>query len=513
MKSRFRPKNWLMLAALLCWLGMAGKVSAYTRADQFPGLSGYTTESFITARYSMAYHARLGQMILLVHDILDRYAEGTPSHLYFWRDGQWLPLPGVPPTAGGLSVMVYDSRRGVMVFWQGRAVVGTDASGVRRIRVGWTWEWDGTNWRLASDQATTWDLWPDNQWRQSAVQLPYGGDMEDLRSSPGPDSDPYYGIFNQAVAFDARRGRVVMLGGIASLRNRIKGYIYEWDGATWRIASPQICRESSSGCEPFELSSSPFAVQAAAMAFHPPSGRIIIHGGLGQPAFYFFTNRSTSISLRTYTYDGERVDDPVQSGPFDVGLRRAGHAMVWDEFAGRLVMFGGQTYNVNFDPSPDRGQDCWNAPAPRCDWWDGTKWVQWSLPVDVNLAAYAKYLHAAAYDPKRHEIVVFGGLYNYRFERNPLQDWYDCLFNGWNSTWRIGFAEAWVDYSFTPGIFDEDGSFNHPWVNLRRARDAVSSQFRAVIRVKPGHGTEGGPITISQPRVLEAPLGPVTIGR
>jgi hypothetical protein len=140
-------------------------------------------------------------------------------------------------------------------------------------------------------------------------------------------------------------------------------------------------------------------------------------------------------------------------------------------------------------------------------------WVRWLVPGDVNVAANAKYLHAAAYDPIEREVVVYGGLYNYRYERNPFQDWYDCLFNGRNTTWRIGFTEAWVDYSFVPGIFDEDGSFERPWINLRRALDSVATEFRAVIRLKPGHGSEGGPITLGQPRILEAPLGPVTIGQ
>jgi hypothetical protein len=467
---------------------------AYTRSEQFGGLPGYSQEQFLFVRYSMAYHARLGRMILLVHDIKERYEEGTPSRLYFWQDGQWQPLPGVPPAAGGLSVMVYDSRRGVMVFWQGRAVVGNDPGGFRRIRVGWTWEWDGTNWRLASDRATTWDLWPDNQWRQASVEIPYGTDMGDLRGSPGPDTEPYYAVFNQAAAFDPRRGRVLMFGGLASLQNRIAGYFYEWNGAEWRRITPMICDTSSSDCQPSDPSSNPFNVQAAAMAFHPPSGRMIIHGGNSWPSFYFFTNRFTTLSFRTHSYDGERVYSHTQPGPSDPGLRRAGHAMVYDEFAGRLVMFGGQSINPGF----------------------GQQWVRWTLPATLNWAASTKYLHAAAYDPKRHEMVVFGGLYNYRYERNPFQRWYDCLFNGWNTTWRIGFSETWVDYSYSPPnppFSDEDGSFDHPWVSLRRALNSVASESHAVIRLKPGHGPEGGPLIINQPRVLEAPLGIVTIGQ
>jgi hypothetical protein len=404
---------------------------------------------------------------------------------------------------------------GVMVFWQGRAVVGTDINGVRRIRVGWTWEWDGTNWRLASDRATTWDLWPDNQWRQALVEIPYGADMDDLCATPGPDTDPYYSVFNQAAAFDPRRGRVVMLGGLASLNRLVQGYVYEWDGAQWRRSTPLLCDMSSAGCGPFDQALSPFNMQAAAMGYHPPSGRMVIHGGLYRPAFYFFTNRSTTISFRSFSHDGERGYGHTQPEPFEIGLRRAGHAMVWDEFARRLVMFGGQTYNLNFDPDPDEGEDCWNIPTERFDWWDGQQWVRWTLPATVNWAASTKYLHAAAYDPRRHEVVVFGGIYNYRYERNPFQSWYDCLFNGWNTTWRIGFREVWADYSYSPPFpfSDEDGSFDRPWVNLRRALNSVSPESQAIIRLKPGHGTEGGPITINQARVLEAPLGTVTIGR
>jgi M6 family metalloprotease-like protein len=67
-------------------------------------------------------------------------------------------------------------------------------------------------------------------------------------------------------------------------------------------------------------------------------------------------------------------------------------------------------------------------------------------------------------------------------------------------------GETWVDYAFlSPG----NGTFLLPYNSLRHAVDA--SPFYTRIMIKPGSGNEA--IKIRQSVRLEAPLGPVTIGR
>ena len=506
-----RAIRWLIsgFMALSPWLQQ--QAAGYTQAEALPGLPAYGPEDFFYLRYAMAYHARRGQMILLVHGIFDTFTEDQESRLYGWDGARWQPLAGAP---AGLNVMVYDSRREVMVCWQGRAVELTPGpSGIRRKRVGWTWEWDGTHWRLASDRATIWEMGPDGQWRQTVAGVPYGTDMDDLRAAPSPGTDPYYAVYGMAAAYDPGRAKVLMFGGFGSTSRIARGCMYEWDGASWTCRLPLTCEQQSPGdvCpDPVAERVPELEVQGAAMGYDPGSGQMIIHGGVAYPNFYFFTNQFMILHDFTYGYDGERLHGYDRGG---LALRRAGHAIVYDEFSHQLVMFGGQTYNQAYVPIVDRGEDCFNTPTSRYDVWDGTHWVQSATPPDMPTDASAKYLHAAAYDPQRHQIVVFGGLYNYRFERNPFQTWYDCLFSSLNSTWRIGYSESWVDYSFVPlPVFaEEDGSFDLPWVNLRRALDSVASESHAVIRLKPGQGSENGPITIGQPRILEAPFGPVTI--
>jgi hypothetical protein len=505
----------LQLALLLTLIQIVPvNASAYTHAPAFPGLDCCTAEQFLYQRYSMAYHARADRMLLLVHDILERFEEGTPSRLYFWQDDQWQPLPGVPPTAGGLSVMVYDSNRGVMVFWQGRGVASSPSGGGRRIRVGWTWEWDGANWRLAQEGATTWNLQPDGQWAKTSVWFPYGPDMEDMRHAPTPDTDPYYSVLLPTAAFDPRRGRVVMFGGLASRDRLAAGFAYEWDGAHWERRNPPLCRETANGaeCDPVDPNpvQGPLSVQASAMGFHPPSGRLVMHGGIGLPYFYFFTNK-TQFRGTSYSYDGERLYQHVQN--VEPVYRRGGHAMVYDELTRRLVMFGGQSVNPDYDPVPAQGEDCWHLPVGRFDWWDGQRWNELPVSSPVMLAT-TRYLQAAAYDPRAHEIVAYGGLYNYRYERNPNFSWYDCLYNGWNDTRRIGFASAWVDYQTAVPPLLQTGGFESPYESLSAAFSRMSAEPFVIMKLTPGTGAEAspaGPFAITRPCLLEAPLGAVTL--
>lgn len=95
-----------------------------------------------------------------------------------------------------------------------------------------------------------------------------------------------------------------------------------------------------------------------------------------------------------------------------------------------------------------------------------------------------------------------------RYQAKAFLDGGDSLLVEWTSELAPLplSGETWVDYAFGPA---GNGSFQSPFNSLRRAVDA--SPFYTRIKIKPGLGNEI--IFVRQSLRLEAPLGPVTIGR
>jgi hypothetical protein len=112
--------------------------------------------------------------------------------------------------------------------------------------------------------------------------------------------------------------------------------------------------------------------------------------------------------------------------------------------------------------------------------------------------------------------MIFGGLYNYRYNRSPFGfDYFDCLFKGVNETLRVGFAHAWVEFNpFLPWD-TETGSFDYPYSSLSRALALAETDLMLRVDLKPGDGVESsatGYVDFTRPCLIQAPLGPVTIG-
>jgi hypothetical protein len=108
---------------------------------------------------------------------------------WVWRGGRWSRRDANGPPARSEPVMAYDSRRGRVVLFGGyrRSPQGN-------VRLGDTWEWDGSRWaRVAT-------------------------------SGPAARS-------SAALAYDDRRGRMVLFGGRAT--EALSGETWEWDGARW----------------------------------------------------------------------------------------------------------------------------------------------------------------------------------------------------------------------------------------------------------------------------------------
>ncbi len=114
-----------------------------------------------------------------------------------WKNGAWEALHEGYPAARAAHAMAYDPIRGETVLFGGR---GEQFGG----SMGDTWTWDGVRWRLKSVDGPT------------------------IRSS-------------HAMTFDAARGLTVLFGGRASTSSSATHYsdTWTWDGAAWTRSSAE----------------------------------------------------------------------------------------------------------------------------------------------------------------------------------------------------------------------------------------------------------------------------------
>ena len=169
--------------------------------------------------------------------------------------------------------MVYDARRARLVLFGG----ATNPAGILHND---TWEWDGVRWqRIVADSLPT-----------------------------SPPARALHGL-----AYDERRGRVVLMGGFAMRDGRPEVFddTWEWDGTVWR-------RMDLPG---------PGARDHTAMVYSPAHRAIILHGG-GQPA--------TGLLGDTWRYDGSAWVRLLADGP-----RRGRHRLVYDA-AAHAALFAAQ---------------------------------------------------------------------------------------------------------------------------------------------------------------------------
>ena len=112
------------------------------------------------------------------------------SAVWLWNGTTWSLLPGTFPSRREDALLIYDSRRKILVLHGGRA-------GPQVFRD--TWEWDGSSWVRRSEGST---------------------------DTPGA-------LEHAAAAFDSARGRVVVFGG-GTRDRQIHSTVWEWDGSRWQ---------------------------------------------------------------------------------------------------------------------------------------------------------------------------------------------------------------------------------------------------------------------------------------
>jgi uncharacterized protein (TIGR03437 family) len=197
-----------------------------------------------------------------------------------------------------------------------------------------TWNWDGSDWTR---------------------KLP-------LASPPGR--------VNHAMAYDSAHGQIVLFGG-RDANGRFSD-TWVWDGTNWTQKFPQT---------------SPPARAYTAMVYDSAHGQVVLFGG-SREQFPL-----TEIAFNdTWTWDGSNW---TQRSPQSSPAVRGGHALAYDSAHGQVVLFGGDTSEVNVGNT--FFSDTWT--------WDGANWTQKS----PQSAPSARSGHAMAYDSSHGQVVLYGG--------------------------------------------------------------------------------------------------------
>lgn len=260
---------------------------------------------------------------------------------------QWVLRATNGPPARYADAMAYDSARGVTVLYGG----GTVVPNVGYVGFGEVWEWNGTQWR----QRTTY--YSSNAWHQIA-----GGYWQEIYS------DTPASRLQHAMAYDSRRGRVVMFGGRGAGPENgdfMFNDTWEWDGIRWH----------------FRTTNGPPAQFGHHMAYDENRGVTVCYGGFG------------ASPGQVWEWDGTQWTSIAPTNGPNTYTQDAG-SMTYDETLGKVL----------FGPSQD-------GFTLRFFWsWDGQQWTSQSYGFSDSL--YAPAYGAMVFDEYRARAFYFGGSQN-----------------------------------------------------------------------------------------------------
>jgi hypothetical protein len=185
----------------------------------------------------------------------------------------------------------------------------------------------------------------------------------------GPSVRPSARFMHEMV-YDSTNSRIVLFGGYADSGTSIElGDTWLWNGTTWTQASP---------------SSSPSPRVAAAMAFDPSRGRVVLFGGVTT------TGSTTNTTFRdTWEWNGATQQWTLvanNTGP----SARGGATMAFNPATNRVVLFGGYA-------STAYQSDSWE--------WNGSSWTQVFPAASPSPRSRAKMVT----DTPRGRVLLRGG--------------------------------------------------------------------------------------------------------
>lgn len=300
----------------------------------------------------MAWDSRRRELLLFGG--LDPADPSGAEPLWILAGGRWRRAEGVGPRNRGLPAAAYDSKRGRFVVYGG-------LDGAWGNRYGDVWEWDGATWRefrgqgpgpgprdhhaMAYDAArervvlhggsviisvhtssgenkTGSEVWYDETWEyDGAAWKPVAG--------AGPGTGGHH-----CMAYDPARKVTLLLGGIGQDRKQ-RPETWGWDGVAWRALAED----------------GPALRSRVRMAFHEPSGEMVLYGG-NVP----HSGSGFRVVGDTWVWNGKEWSERK---PRDTPGPRFMHAMAYHAEAKRVILYGG------LQDAKDR-DDAWA--------WDGENW-------------------------------------------------------------------------------------------------------------------------------------------
>ena len=269
--------------------------------------------------HAMAYDGNRGRVILFGGADDSKVCGDT----WEWNGDKWIRISIDGPGQRTFPALAYDHRRKKVVLFGGNRVL-FGRSPEENEFLNDTWEWDGQKW----------------------TQMNVTG--------PSPRAEA-------AMAFDIRRGRVVLFGGhdrAGEAGSRL-GDTWEWDGKRW-----------------IEIKvTGPSPRNSAALVYDSARGKIVLFGG----------STREGVSGETWEWDGRQwVENraALTEGRFN-------SVMAYDDARRKVIRYGGRY-----------------AGKPVGDTWeyDGKEWKQIS-----STGPAARNHTAIAYNPQSKKIVLFGG--------------------------------------------------------------------------------------------------------
>ena len=206
----------------------------------------------------------------------------------------------------------------------------------------------------------------------AALAVPDGACVETLATGRwlSPSGELPLGRYDHGMAFDARRGRVVLFGGGNPLS---LGDLWEWDGVRW------WAREDAGG----QPGGAPEPRSALALTYDTRRGRTILFGGAGGDA-------AGGVLNDTWEWDGKAWH---RGAAGEAPPARRAHALAYDPRAGETLLFGGE------GPDGQALDDLWA--------WDGETWTPRAAAGDG--VPSARTAHAMVWDVVRGGLLLHGG--------------------------------------------------------------------------------------------------------
>lgn len=227
-----------------------------------------------------------------------------------------------------------------------------------------------------------------------------GKDWTQVQVSGGPQ-----GRLGHAMAYDQKRGVVVLFGG---WNNGIAlNDLWEWDGKTWNRAC--VCN--------------PSARYSHQMYYDPIQSVVFVYGGTNGPVGYHEAWGWTGQAWGNVVFDSQAPDAWSYSLVYDQTQQRViaflnqawGGTWIlkdyqWSKLDGTIQPPMRSNFNLVYDPDHDRTVLFGGSPDDAT--WLNDTWIfkddSWQK-IETSMTPPPRSEYAAFYDPSRHKVIIYGG--------------------------------------------------------------------------------------------------------